>query len=94
MLVAAQDSAQPVELDQTLVGRLSRMDAMQQQEMVLAGQRRRQVLLHKIDHALRRLQEGEYGICLKCEEEIAEKRLEFDPTLMTCIQCARGDRDR
>ena len=87
-LAAAQSSAQTVELDQTSVGRVSRIDAIQQQEMALAGQRRRQELLIKIDNALRRIESGNYGYCVKCEELIAEKRLELDPTILTCIRCA------
>ncbi len=86
----AQGSAKPVELDQTSIGRVSRIDAIQQQEMALAGQRRRQELLIKIEHALRRIENGDYGYCIKCEEEIATKRLELDPTILTCVRCAGG----
>ncbi len=63
-----------VELDQTRVGRLSRMDAMQAQAMSIeTGRRRRQKLL-QIDAALRRIDEGEYGYCQECGEDIAAKR--------------------
>lgn len=84
----AQEAAKPVELDQTTVGRLSRMDAMQQQEMVKAQQRRRQNLLVKIGSAFKRIEDDDYGYCTNCGEEIATKRLELDPTTLTCIQCA------
>lgn len=63
----------PVELDQTTQGRLSRMDAMQQQEMALATKRRREQLLTQIEQAYRRIENGDYGYCVKCDEEIAEK---------------------
>ena len=89
-LATAQASTQTVELDQTSVGRVSRIDAIQQQKMALAGQRRRQELLIKIDNALRRIDSGDYGTCVKCDEEIAPKRLELDPTVLTCIRCAEG----
>ncbi len=81
-------ASKPVELDQTMVGRLSRMDAMQQQEMVKAGQRRRKTLLHKIEAAFNRIETGDFGYCTNCDEEIAPKRLTLDPTVLTCIQCA------
>jgi len=84
----SKDNSAPVELDQTMQGRLSRMDAMQQQEMALATRRRREQLLVQIEHALSRIENGDYGYCVKCDEEIAEKRLELDPVVLTCIHCA------
>lgn len=77
-----------VELDQTRVGRLSRMDAMQAQAMSIeTGRRRRQKLL-QIDAALRRIDEGEYGYCQECGEDIAAARLKVDPAALLCIGCA------
>ena len=77
-----------VELDQTRVGRLSRMDAMQAQAMSIeTGRRRRQQLL-QIDAALRRIEEGEYGYCQDCGEDIPEPRLMIDPAALLCIDCA------
>lgn len=84
----AADSA-TVELDQQKVGRLSRMDALQAQEMALATKRRREVEFGRIDAALERLDDGTYGDCLACDGEIGEKRLALDPATPTCIECAR-----
>lgn len=78
----------PVELDQTSVGRLSRMDAMQQQAMATASRRRRMARLTMIDAALARMAEDEYGWCLDCGEAIAEARLDLDPATPLCIECA------
>ena len=77
-----------VTLDQQSVGRLSRMDAMQQQAMAQATERQRAVEISRIDAALKRLEDGEYGYCIDCGEEIAEKRLEIDPAATHCINCA------
>ena len=77
-----------VELDQAKVGRLSRMDAMQAQAMAQASQQRREQTLRRIDAALKRLDEDEFGVCLECDEPINPKRLEFDPTVELCITCA------
>ena len=77
-----------VELDQQSVGRLSRMDAMQQQEMAQAEARRRVSDLARIEIALNRLAEDEYGWCAECGENIAYKRLEIDPSVAMCINCA------
>ncbi len=79
---------QPVELDQARVGRLSRMDAMQSQEMALESSRRRQQQLVKIDGAMQRLDSGDYGYCFICDEEIDTRRLAVDPTCTRCITCA------
>lgn len=85
---SARDSA-TVELDQQKLGRLSRMDALQAQEMALATKRRREVAFGRIDAALKRLDDDSYGECLACGEEISEKRLALDPATPTCIDCAR-----
>ena len=82
------EAAKTVELDQTRVGRLSRMDALQGQAMSLEVKRRRQIELQKISAALRRIDEDEYGYCLSCDEEIPIKRLEIDPATPLCISCA------
>jgi DnaK suppressor protein len=77
-----------VELDQARVGRLSRMDALQGQAMSQAMNRRRKIELQKIAAALQRIEAGEYGYCLSCEEPIARARLEHDPAAPLCIACA------
>jgi DnaK suppressor protein len=77
-----------VELDQSRVGRLSRMDAMQAQAMSVETGRRRRETLRQIAGALQRIEEDEYGYCQECGEDIAPARLEFDATTLLCIQCA------
>ena len=84
----AEKAAQTVELDQSKVGRLSRMDAIQQQAMDNAIEARRQNNLQRIEAALRRLDEGHYGYCLKCGDEIAAERLSIDPATPLCASCA------
>ena len=79
----------PVELDQQVVGRLSRMDAMQQQSMEKAKQVRRIERIKLINAALKRLEDGDYGFCLKCDAHISNGRLKLDPTFSLCIDCAR-----
>ncbi len=79
-----------VELDQTSVGRVSRMDAIQNQAMALATERNRELELVRIEAALKRLDDNDFGYCITCGEEIAEKRLRFDPALPTCIGCANA----
>ena len=85
------DSARPVKLDQSSVGRLSRMDAMQRQAIAQATQARRVEALGLIKNALIRLDQGEYGLCLACDEPINPKRLEVDPTAPLCVSCAEKE---
>ena len=79
-----------VKLDQQSVGRLSRMDALQGQAMAQAQERNRLALLARIDQAFKLIEQGEYGYCLSCGEEIAQKRLEIDPTATHCVACKGG----
>lgn len=88
LIEKAAESAKPVELDQTMQGRVSRIDAIQQQEMQKAAQGRRALEIQRIDAALARIESGDFGYCAKCDEEIAEKRLELDPATPVCIRCA------
>lgn len=88
-IAATEADSAPVVLDQTSVGRLSRMDAMQQQAMALAQRQRRQNEVAAIDAALRRIERGDYGVCVTCGEDIALPRLRNAPTVTTCIACAR-----
>ena len=78
----------PVELDQQSVGRLSRMDAMQQQAMAEAQSRRRAGRLLAIESALRRLDSDDFGWCEECGEDIPQGRLELDPCVLRCVGCA------
>lgn len=77
-----------VTLDQQSVGRVSRIDALQRQAMAEATQRQRAVEIRRIDAALARLDDDEYGWCEACGEAIATRRLEIDPAASVCIECA------
>ena len=83
----SKEAADTVVLDQSMVGRLSRMDALQAQQMAQEVARRRQIQLQKIEGALRRMDAGEYGNCLICGDEIGTARLGFDPASTRCMEC-------
>ena len=74
-----EEAEQTVELDQTRVGRLSRMDAMQAQAMSKETGRRRRQKLIQIEAALRRIDNEEYGYCEETGEPISLKRLDARP---------------
>lgn len=91
LLAASENTSadrKPVELDQQSVGRVSRGDAMQVQAMAKAQDARRAARIMMIDAALKRLEEGDYGYCAECDEEIPAKRLEVDPAAPRCVKCA------
>jgi DnaK suppressor protein len=84
----SDDAAKTVELDQSAVGRLSRMDAMRAQGMAIETKGRREQQLLRIESALRRIAAGDFGDCLTCGEEINIRRLDVDPSYTQCIKCA------
>ena len=85
----AAEDRKPVGLDQQSVGRLSRQDSLQVQAMARAAEARRAGEVRRIDAALARLDSGEYGYCVECGEEIADRRLDVDPAAPRCSACAR-----
>ncbi len=89
-ILSAADSTKTVELDQQSVGRLSRMDALQQQAMAIALEKRREIEITRLQNALSRIAEDEFGYCEECGENIPPKRLEIDPATTRCVSCASG----
>ena len=82
------ESSKIVELDQSTMGRLSRMDALQGQAMIKETKQRHEEGLRKISSALSRIESDDYGYCLRCDELISVARLEVDPAVSLCIRCA------
>jgi DnaK suppressor protein len=85
-LASLDESAKPVDLNAP-IGRLSRMDAMQQQQMSLHAKKQAQLSLLQVEEAVKRLENGTYGFCLKCEGEIPTKRLIAKPEAPFCTRC-------
>ena len=88
LLEGSADASVPVELDQQVQGRLSRMDSLQVQGMAKATNNRRQIEIRQIDAALARIKDKEYGYCVECGEEIKPERLELCPAASRCPECA------
>lgn len=87
---ATDEAMRPVQLDQTAVGRLSRIDALQNQGLTKNLQEREQAKLGQIQSALRRLQDGSYGLCVSCGAAIPFERLLIFPEAPTCAACSAG----
>lgn len=71
------------------IGRLSRLDSMQMEEVRKDAVRRRNLRIHELQEALRKMDEGSYGLCEGCGEWIAYPRLEQRPEAALCGNCAR-----
>jgi DnaK suppressor protein len=89
LTAAHEEDRRPVELDQARQGRLSRMEALQEQAMAIEVERRRELELARVDAALQRLAGDAYGACVSCGEPIEPRRLAFDPATPLCLGCAR-----
>jgi DnaK suppressor protein len=87
----SEQRSKPVTLDQTSVGRLSRMDALQNQGITQGLQAREAATLARVEEALARLERGEYGRCPSCERRIPYDRLLVFPEAATCAACASGE---
>ena len=88
------DAAKPVKLDQSAVGRVSRMDAMQGQAMAKATRQGMERQLAQCTAALQASLRGEYGYCRRCEEPIGWKRLNAKPESPFCLECQRASERR
>lgn len=82
-----ESSSAPVELDQTLVGRVSRVDALQQQGIALNSRRNLMLRQKKILAALQALDSGDYGYCQECDEPVGYARLTVKPEASFCLKC-------
>lgn len=81
------EDSRPVTLDQQSVGRLSRMDAMQQQQMAVANAGHIRAHLNRVRRAIASMDEGDFGICRDCGDDIAFARLKVRPDSPLCVAC-------
>ena len=86
-MTVTDEAMKTVELDQGAVGRLSRMDSLQNQSMAKGLRERESVKLALILGALRRLDAGTYGVCTSCGAPVAAERLSVFPESGTCAPC-------
>jgi DnaK suppressor protein len=77
----------PVQLDQSSVGRLSRVDNLQTQGLAAGLQAREQAKLGQITEAFKRIDAGTYGRCIVCGAPIAFARLLVFPEAPNCVDC-------
>lgn len=83
-----EEALRPVKLDQSAVGRLSRIDSLQNQGLTRNLQEREQAMLGQVISALQRMEAGSYGLCTECGSTIRFERLEVFPETPTCTACS------
>ena len=86
-MTVTDEALKTVELDQGAVGRLSRMNSIQNQGIAKGLRERESIKLGLIQEALRRLDAGTYGVCVACGGEVAAERLFVFPESGTCVRC-------
>jgi DnaK suppressor protein len=86
-MAVSEEAVRTVELDQQAVGRLSRMDSLQNQSMSRNLQEREQVRYAAIRAALARMDDGSYGRCTDCGEAITPGRMMVMPEVEHCTGC-------
>jgi DnaK suppressor protein len=91
---AGEDSGEVIDADAAVMGRLSRADAMQREELARETNRRRAEDLQRVQSALERVRKGDYGACLRCGQAIPSERLDADPAATLCIGCASAIEQR
>ena len=91
-LASSKEGIEVVSLDQP-IGRVSRIDAIQQQKMAQANRRKQELRLSQIGVALAAMEDRDYGYCRGCEEPIGHRRLRARPETPFCLRC-QGGRER
>lgn len=71
------------------IGRVSRMDAINNKSVNEAALRKAEVKLKNLKVALSKLDDADFGICIRCKQQIPLGRILLMPQAITCVQCAR-----
>jgi len=94
LVAGSAEAARPVELDQPAMGRVSRIDAIQQQKMLEANRHAQRARIQLVRSALQRVEADEYGECMSCGEDIGYPRLKISPEAPLCIACQNAREKR
>ncbi len=85
-MLISRAGTETVDLEQP-IGRVSRVDALQQQQMAKATRARNDMRLRQVAAALAKAREGDYGCCRKCDEPVGFRRLKARPETPFCVEC-------
>lgn len=82
-----EELTKPIKPDNAY-GRLSRMDAINNKTINDAALREQKSRLQKLERAMKKMEKGNYGVCIKCGDDIPLGRLTFMPWTAKCVKCA------
>lgn len=71
------------------IGRISRMDAINNKSVNEAALRKAELKLNNLKVALTKIDDDNFGICLRCKKEIPLGRILLLPQAVSCVNCAR-----
>jgi len=86
-----EEATQPIEPN-VAIGRLTRMEAIGEKSVNEARHVNVKLRLEKLHNAARRMEQGSYGICIRCNKEIPFGRLKAVPETLLCVPCAEKKR--
>lgn len=86
-LISRQAEHQPIAPDNA-IGRLTRMDALVQSEVLQASIEQTKAKLANLQRAQRKIAQNDYGFCEACDQQISWQRLSFLPEVKYCVGCA------
>jgi len=87
-VVRYEDLAQPISPDNA-IGRVSRMDAINNKSIVDAALRKAKERLKGLKLSLDKLDSSDFGVCVKCKKNIPIERILLAPQSSFCVNCAR-----
>lgn len=83
-----KEQSKPVTLDNS-IGRISRMDAINNKSITESALRQAEVKLTKLNQALDNLDKPDFGKCVQCKQPIPLGRILLMPESNKCVNCAR-----
>jgi DnaK suppressor protein len=83
-----REMTKPVAPD-VAIGRISRMDAINNKSVMEAALRQAEEKLNKLHYVLTKVGSPDFGICLKCKGQIPIGRILLKPESLYCVNCAK-----
>ena len=82
-----KELTKPIEPENS-IGRISRMDAINNKSVTEASLRQAEEKLRNLERVLSRLGTKDFGICIRCGKSIPEARILYRPESLSCVDCA------
>jgi len=82
-----KELTQPI-APENAIGRISRMDAINNRSVKLAALQKAEIRLHALKDALSNVDKPDFGICIRCNSSIPIGRLLLRPQSKSCVNCA------